>query len=104
MKLSLLLALLLTPIVSAKEEFTTYTATAYCLKGKMANGKRVHKGAIAADPRVLKMGTKVRIKDYGVFTVSDTGGRIKGKKLDLWYGSCQEARKFGKRKVELSIV
>lgn len=78
---------------------TKYVATAYCLKGRMANGKKVHSGAIAADPRVLPLGSKVHIQDMGVFTVGDTGGAIKGRKIDIWMNNCQAARKFGRKTV-----
>lgn len=81
----------------------TFEATAYCLTGKMANGQRVHSGAIAADPRVLKLGTKVNINGMGTFVVKDTGGAIKGNRVDIWIGNCQAARTFGRRKVQLLI-
>src|SRR5947209_3292604 len=44
----------------------TYTATAYSLRGRTASGKPVARGVIAADPRVLPLGTRVRI-DAGEF-------------------------------------
>jgi len=33
--------------------------------------------------------------------VSDTGGAIKGKKIDIWVPNCSEARKFGRRNVQI---
>ena len=81
----------------------TFNATAYCLTGKMANGQRVHSGAIAADPRVLKLGTRVKIHGMGTYVVKDTGGAIKGNRLDIWMG-CREARLFGRRSVDLTVV
>lgn len=81
----------------------TFRASAYCLTGKMANGQRVHSGAIAADPRVLKLGTKVKIQGMGTFVVKDTGGAIKGNRIDIWMGSCQSARIFGRREVQLVV-
>ena len=81
-----------------------FSATAYCLTGKMANGQKVHSGAIAADPSVLKIGTKVRIHGHGIFVVKDTGGAIRGYKIDIWNPSCSQARIFGRRTVQLTIV
>jgi 3D (Asp-Asp-Asp) domain-containing protein len=81
-----------------------FSATAYCLKGKTAMGHGVRRGIIAADPRVLKLGSTVTINAgqwSGTYLVSDTGGRIKGKKLDIWVPSCSEARKFGRRSVQV---
>jgi 3D (Asp-Asp-Asp) domain-containing protein len=82
----------------------TFSASAYCFTGRMANGQGVRRGMIAADPRVLKMGSKVYINAgqwSGVYTVGDTGGAIKGKRIDLWVPGCSEARKFGRRSVQI---
>ena len=82
----------------------SFTATAYCLKGKTAMGHGVRRGIIAADPRVLKLGSKINLGAGGYsgqYLVSDTGGKIKGKKLDIWMASCSEARRFGRRTVSV---
>lgn len=82
----------------------SFSATAYCLQGKTAMGHGVRRGIIAADPRVLKLGSRVVVKAgawSGTYLVSDTGGAIKGKKVDIWVPSCSEARKFGRRNVEV---
>ena len=85
----------------------SFTATAYCLKGRTAMGHGVRRGIIAADPRVLRLGSKVNLNAgpySGQYLVSDTGGRIKGKKIDIWVASCSEARRFGRRTVSLSSL
>jgi len=82
----------------------SFSATAYCLKGKTAMGHGVRRGIIAADPRVLKLGSTITINAgqwSGTYLVSDTGGAIKGKKLDIWVPNCSEARKFGRRSVQV---
>ncbi|MBL8181348.1 MAG: 3D domain-containing protein [Blastocatellia bacterium] len=81
-----------------------FSATAYCLQGKTAMGHGVRRGIIAADPRVLKLGSRVTISAgawSGTYLVSDTGGAIKGKKIDIWVPGCSEARKFGRRTVQV---
>lgn len=81
-----------------------FSATAYCLKGRTAMGHGVRRGIIAADPRVLKLGSRVTVNAgawSGTYLVSDTGGAIKGKKLDIWVPNCGEARKFGRRTVQV---
>lgn len=81
-----------------------FSATAYCLSGRTAMGHGVRRGIIAADPRVLKLGSRVTIDAgpwSGTYLVSDTGGAIKGKKLDIWVPNCGEARKFGRRSVQV---
>ena len=81
-----------------------FSATAYCLQGKTAMGHGVRRGIIAADPRVLRLGSRVVLNGggySGTYLVSDTGGGIKGKRVDIWMPSCSEARKFGRRTVQV---
>lgn len=82
----------------------SFVATAYSLKGKMANGQSVHAGAIAADPKILPIGTVVQIDGMGQFVVKDTGGAIKGNRIDIWMASTANAFKFGRRTVKLRVV
>lgn len=89
---------------ASTSEYSNYTATAYCLQGKTADGSKVRKGIVAADPRVLPLGATIDIKDKGVFKVADTGGAIKGTRLDIWMGSCSDARQFGRQTVQVKII
>lgn len=85
----------------------SFSASAYCFSGKTAMGHSVRRGLIAADPRVLPLGSQVFIDAgpwSGTYTVSDTGGAIKGKKIDIWVPSCSEARRFGRRSVQIFSV
>ena len=83
-----------------------FTATAYCLKGRTALGHGVRRGLIAADPRVLPLGSRISITGgySGTYLVSDTGTRVRGKKLDIWMPSCSEARRFGRRSVAVNYL
>jgi len=83
-----------------------FTVTAYCLRGRTAMGHGVRKGIIAADPRVLPLGSRISIDGSyaGTYLVSDTGGKIKGKRLDIWMPSCAEARRFGRRSVSVMYL
>jgi 3D (Asp-Asp-Asp) domain-containing protein len=88
-------------------EGQSFRATAYCLKGRTASGGGVRRGIVAADPRVLPLGTRINISagSYsGTYTVADTGGAVKGRILDIWVPSCAEANKFGRRTVKVSVV
>jgi 3D (Asp-Asp-Asp) domain-containing protein len=83
----------------------SFTATAYCLKGRTATGGSVRRGIVAADPRVLPLGTRINLDagSYsGSYVVADTGGAVKGRKLDIWVPNCSEARRFGRRKVTVN--
>ncbi len=86
---------------------TQYVATAYSLRGRTASGRMVSKGLIAADPRFLPLGSRVRLEAGGYsgeYLVADTGGLIKGKRIDIWIPSSREAMKFGRRKVKLTVL
>jgi len=85
----------------------SFSATAYCLQGRTAMGSGVRRGIVAADPRVLRLGSKVMLTGggyNGVYTVTDTGGGIKGRELDIWVPSCSEARRFGRRAVNVTLL
>src|SRR4051812_7098782 len=84
-------------------------ATAYCQHGTTDSGAPTERGTIAADPRVLPMGSGVRIESpdrrySGTYTVADTGAKIKGRKVDIFVPSCANARKFGKRPVLVRLL
>lgn len=83
----------------------SFNATAYCLKGRTASGGSVRRGIVAADPRVLPLGSRIVINAgaySGTYTVADTGGGVRGRKLDIWVPSCSEANRFGRRNVTVS--
>lgn len=84
-----------------------FRATAYCLKGRTANGGGVRRGIVAADPRLLPLGTRIYVEAgaySGTYTVTDTGGAIKGNILDIWVPSCGEAVRFGRRSISVSVL
>ena len=99
------------PSIIEEEEFevppTSYLATAYSLKGRTASGRPVSKGIIAADPRVLPLGSRVKLEagDWsGEYLVADTGGMVRGRRIDIWTASSREAMRFGKRHVKLTVL
>jgi 3D (Asp-Asp-Asp) domain-containing protein len=86
---------------------TNYVATAYSLRGKTASGRMVSRGLIAADPRVLPLGSRVRLEHPGYsgeYLVADTGGLIRGRRIDIWTPSSGEAMRFGRRTVKLTVL
>lgn len=99
-------------VQSFTAEVTAYTA-GYESCGKLpnhpaygitANGNEVRKGIIAADTNVLPFGTKVYIEDLGIFTVDDTGGDIKGNRIDIYMDNLNEAMKFGRQNRKLIVL
>jgi 3D (Asp-Asp-Asp) domain-containing protein len=88
-------------------ESRSFRATAYCLQGRTASGGGVRRGIVAADPRILPLGTRIQVSagSYsGTYTVADTGGAIKGRILDIWVPTCSEANRFGRRSITVSVV
>ncbi len=72
----------------------TVLATAYCLKGTTTTGLPVGPGIVAVDPTVIPLGTRMTIPGYGEGVAADTGGAVRGARIDVWIASCAEARAF----------
>jgi 3D (Asp-Asp-Asp) domain-containing protein len=53
--------------------------------GRTATGLKMRDGIVAVDPRVIDLGSEVYVPGYGVGLAADTGGAIKGKRIDLGY-------------------
>jgi 3D (Asp-Asp-Asp) domain-containing protein len=86
---------------------SSYVATAYSLRGRTASGRLVAKGLIAADPRHLPLGSRVRLEAgtySGEYLVADTGTLVRGKRIDIWTPSSREAMRFGRRTVKLTVL
>jgi len=84
-----------------------YVATAYSLRGRTASGRPVAKGVIAADPRHLPLGSRVRLDagSYsGEYLVADTGTMVRGRRIDIWTPTSREAMRFGRRTVKLTVL
>jgi len=85
----------------------SFVATAYSLRGRTASGRMVSRGLIAADPSVLPLGSRVRLEHPGYsgeYVVADTGGAIRGRRIDIWTPSASEAMRFGRRTVKLTVL
>jgi len=69
-----------------------------------ATGVRCTYGAVAVDPRVIPLGTKMYIEGYGYGFACDTGGAIKGNHIDLAFDSARAAMNHGKTRVRVWIL
>lgn len=91
------------------------TATAY--SGEEASGQRTalgtkcRVGAVAVDPSVIPLGTRLYIEAadgeswvYGTAVAEDTGGAIKGNRIDLFYNTNAECYQFGRRAAKVYIL
>lgn len=98
--------------IAERIEWQEFEATFYCScekccgksNGITASGEKAVEGiTIAADISVLPMGTEVFIAGYGVRTVQDTGGAIKGNKIDIYMDSHKKCLEHGRKKIWLYV-
>ena len=85
-------------------EATAYLPTDGNGAGVTATGVRATYGVVAVDPRIIPLGSKVYIPGYGVALAADTGGAIKGYKIDLCMESYSECMRFGRRNVTVYVL
>ena len=94
--------------IRGSKKVLTMTATAYAAESfrhsKTATGTRAVRGVIAVDPRVIPLGTKVYVEGYGYAVAADTGGAIKGNRIDLVMNTVRECRNWGRRQVKVHIL
>jgi 3D (Asp-Asp-Asp) domain-containing protein len=72
--------------------------------GKTATGRPARFGVVAVDPRFIKLGTRVYVEGYGIAIAADTGGAIKGRRIDLCFNSRAEAMRVGRKSVKVTIL
>lgn len=90
---------------------STYSmiATAYTGHGITAMGLKPVRdpnglSTVAIDPSVIPLGSKVYVEGYGYAIASDTGGAIKGNKIDVYMNSNEECFAFGRRTVTVNVI
>jgi 3D (Asp-Asp-Asp) domain-containing protein len=85
-----------------------YVATAYNQSGTTASGVQTQRHVVAADPDILPIGSRVKIKHAGRYSgeyvVADTGEKIQGRRLDIYIPSERACRKFGRKQVRVQVV
>jgi 3D (Asp-Asp-Asp) domain-containing protein len=87
----------------------TFTATAYC-KGLVTRaGVAAQAGVAASDPTLLPLGSIVELNNReerynGIYSIVDTGPAVQGREIDIYMWSCNEALKFGRRPVRLTVL
>ena len=96
-------------VVEDEPQTTTMTATAYSWgcgngDGYTASMTPVREGVIAVDPTVIPLGSQVEIVGMGVFSAEDTGGLIRGNRVDIFMPSRGMALDFGRQEVEVRVI
>ena len=85
----------------------TFVATAYSLHGT-PSGSCPYPGIVAADPRILPLGSQIRVSDAGpysgTYTVANTGHAVSGRRIDVYIPDHAAARRFGRRTVRVQVL
>ncbi|CAH1058603.1 3D domain-containing protein [Paenibacillus pseudetheri] len=84
---------------------TAYSSEEPGIGTKTASGTRVTEGrTIAVDPNVIPIGWWVYIEGLGFRRAEDTGGAIKGNKVDVYYDSLSHVRNFGRKSRAVYVI
>ncbi|WP_431026782.1 3D domain-containing protein [Lysinibacillus sp. LZ02] len=87
---------------------TAFTASCRGCSGVTSTGINLKKNpdakVIAVDPKVIPLGTKVWVEGYGEAVAGDTGGAIKGNKIDVFMPTKDKAYSWGRRTVTVKIL
>jgi len=87
---------------------TAYTASCEGCSGTTATGINLkanpNKKVIAVDPSVIPLGSEVYVEGYGKAIAGDTGGAIKGNRIDVFIPSEQDAIQFGVKQLKVTII
>ena len=83
--------------------FTAYGSDCTGCSGRTASGTVPEKGrTIAVDPDVIPLGSEVMI-DGHIYVAEDTGGAIKGNKIDMVVGTGTESISDGGQEHEVVV-
>jgi 3D (Asp-Asp-Asp) domain-containing protein len=70
-------------------------------KGVTASGRPSSRETVSVDPRVVPLGTRLVIEGVGMRVAADTGGRIRGRRLDIWEPSAATCTRFGRKQLRV---
>jgi len=89
-------------------EATAYTASCEGCSGITSTGINLLENpdakVISVDPSVIPLGSKVYVEGYGEAIAGDTGGAIKGNKIDVFIPSKEDAINFGRKQLKVTIL
>ncbi|AIY04267.1 hypothetical protein Plano_0302 [Planococcus sp. PAMC 21323] len=87
---------------------TAYTAYCAGCSGTTATGidlrANPNQKVIAVDPSVIPLGSKVWVEGYGEAIAGDTGGAIKGNKIDVFIPTQSEALQWGRKNITIKVL
>ena len=86
----------------------SFRATAYAQTGIMKSGEWTHRHVVVADPAVLPIGSRIKIrragKYSGEYVVADTGSKVVGRHLDIYMPSEQACKRFGSKNIKVRVI
>ncbi|MCK5566396.1 MAG: 3D domain-containing protein [Actinomycetia bacterium] len=97
--------------IEKETEWFYFVATGYSANDPLqgtnnitATGKEIKEGMIAVDRKIIPLGTQIEIKDIGIFVAEDTGGKIKGNRIDIYFETKEEAKEFGRQVIWVRVL
>jgi 3D (Asp-Asp-Asp) domain-containing protein len=89
-------------------ESSAYTANCAGCSGVTSQGINLKENpdakVISVDPSVIPLGSKVYVEGYGTAIAGDTGGAIKGKKIDVFFPEREQALQWGRKNVTVKVI
>jgi len=80
-------------------------STAYTFTGnKTATGVQPSQGMIAVDPKVIPLGSRVYVEGYGYAIAADTGGAIRGNRIDVFFPTLRQCINWGRKSIHIYII
>jgi 3D (Asp-Asp-Asp) domain-containing protein len=107
----ILIAIFATPLLGQsrrRPQVLPFLATAYAINGITKAGTPTKPGVVAADTDVLPLGTKIQVTNAGphsgIYTVTDTGSKVRGRHIDIYLPSWARAKEFGRKIVHVRVL
>jgi 3D (Asp-Asp-Asp) domain-containing protein len=82
-------------------ELGIFEVSCHTGKGVTASGTPSSRETVSVDPRVVRLGTRLVIDKVGPRVAADTGGAIRGRRLDIWEPSVAACTRFGRRQLRV---
>jgi 3D (Asp-Asp-Asp) domain-containing protein len=82
-------------------ELGIFEVSCHTGKGVTASGRPSSRETVSVDPQVVPLGTRLVIDEVGTRVAADTGGAIKGRRLDIWEPSAAACTRFGRRQLRV---
>jgi 3D (Asp-Asp-Asp) domain-containing protein len=82
-------------------ELGIFEVSCHTGKGVTASGRPSSRETVSVDPRVVSLGTRLVIDKVGTRVAADTGGAIRGRRLDIWEPSVAACTQFGRRQLRV---